>query len=484
MEINQDTLEIWSPFLLVFLGIVLVLLADLLFRERAREIVVGITTFFLVGTSLWIVGLDENAYTSDIFSFGDFFKTFAVIGLLSSLIVVFSAWKDLSIELDLGVFFSLLLLANLGGMLVAASRSFIPLYVGYELVSIPTYAMVAFRKRSRTAAEAGLKIFLLGALSSAIIIYGLSMYYGATGTLQMGAAALEDSEGLKVAAITLIAAGSGFKIGLVPFHFWIADVYSGAPVSVVNFLSASSKKMAFAFVFQLFLVGMGNWADTWGLLFAILATLSMLLGNIAATIQSSMMRIIAYSTIAQAGYIVIGMAAFAVGLDEGDISLQNAAMKGILFHIIAHVLMKGATIAAVLIVIDSYGDDKLENFRGLLHKSPLLAGSLALAMFSLMGIPPLGGFFGKFFLFLAAVDADLTWLALVGVAGSAISIFYYANVIRIMVDKPTDDTPIKSFTPITVLLVVLSILTICLGLFGDQIVELAENIVSSMIIPS
>ncbi len=459
----------------------MILISDLVLREKARESIVAITTLFLVGTALWIIQMDNKKL--DYFEFGPFFKTFAVIGLLSSVIVVFTAWKDLSLELDLGVFFSLLLLANLGGLLVAASRSFIPLYVGYELVSIPSYAMVAFRKRDRNVAEAGMKIFLLGALSSAIIVYGLSMYYGATGTFLMGAKALEDSEGLQVAAITLIVAGSGFKIGLVPFHFWIADVYNGAPVSVVNFLSASSKKMAFAFVFQLFFVGMHGWAGTWGLLFAILATLSMLLGNIAAVIQTSVMRIIAYSTIAQAGYIVIGIAVYAVGLDEGNIGIQEAAMKGLIFHIIAYVLMKGAFIATVLLVIDSYGDDNIENFRGLLHKSPVTAGALSIALFSLMGIPPLGGFWGKFFLFLAAVDADMAWLAFVGIIGSAISIFYYANLIRIMVDKPTDNVEIKDFTPIKVMLVILSILTVTLGLFGSEIVELSVDIVKNLTLP-
>jgi NADH-quinone oxidoreductase subunit N len=481
----------WSPFLILLVGIAVILLLDLLFREKAREYVVATATLFLAGNAMWIHTMDSvDSPDITIFEFGTFFKFFAIVGLLSSIIVVFSAWRDLSIELDLGVFFSLLLLANIGGLLVASSRSFIPLYIGYELVSIPTYAMVAFRKRDRSAAEAGLKIFLLGALSSAIIVYGIAMYYGATGTFAMGADALADSKGLQIAAITMIAAGSGFKIGLVPFHFWIADVYSGAPISVVNFLSASSKKMAFAFVFQLFFVGMPfyDWANTWGLLFSFLAVLSIIVGNMAAVIQTRVMRIIAYSTIAQAGYIVIGIAAYAKGLtmldstnpDIDGVDVQFSAMKGILFHVIAHVLMKGAAIAAILLVIDSYGDDQLENFRGLLHKSPIVAASFALALFSLMGIPPLGGFWGKFFLFLAAVDADMAWLAIVGVIGSAISIFYYANIIRIMVEKPTDDTPIKQFTPLTLMLILLSILTIGLGLFSDDIVPMAENIVNEL----
>ncbi|MHA2275896.1 MAG: NADH-quinone oxidoreductase subunit N [Candidatus Kariarchaeaceae archaeon] len=481
----SDQINTWSPFIILVVGIFIILMLDLLLREKAEKWVVGTTILFLFGDALYIIGrnLDNPSSNPDLFYFGHFFEFFSVIALLSSIIVVFSAWKDLKLEIDLGVFYSLLLLSNLGALLVASSRNFIPLYIGYELVSIPTYAMVAFRKKSKPTSEAAMKIFLLGALSSAIIIYGISMYYGATGSFNFGEAAyhISDSDGLRFAAIALIAVGSGFKIGLVPFQFWIPDVYSGASVSVVNFLSASSKKMAFAFVFQLFFVGMPLWAADWGILFAVLATLSVLVGNIAAVIQDNLLRIIAYSTIAQAGYITMGIAAFGVGLEDNNIDLQENAMYGIIFHIIAHVLMKGAAIAIILVVISSYdGDDSIYNFRGLLHKDPIMGGSLAIALFSLMGIPPLAGFFGKLLLFLAVVDADLLWLAIVGIIGSAISIFYYARVLRIMVDKPDYKVKIEKFTPITVLVVVLSIATICMGIFGDQILDKAIAIVNDL----
>ncbi len=479
----SDSLNTWSPFIVLIVGIFIILMMDLFFREKAQKWVLGTTVLILVGDALHILTrtLEDSVKSQNLFYFGDFFEFFAVIALLSSVIVVFSAWKDMNLEIDLGVFYSLLLLSNLGGLLVASSRSFIPLYIGYELVSIPTYAMVAFRKKNKPTAEAAMKIFLLGALSSAIIIYGLAMYYGATGTFQMGAVALADSEGLQLAAIALIAAGSGFKIGLVPFHFWIPDVYSGASISVVNFLSASSKKMAFAFVFQIFFVGMPHWSDQWGILFAILATLSVIVGNIAAVIQDRLLRIIAYSTIAQAGYITMGIAAYAVGLEDQDIAIAESAMNGIIFHVIAHVLMKGAAIAIILIIIDSYdGDDRIENFRGLLHKDPILGSALAISMFSLMGIPPLAGFFGKLLLFLAVVDAGLLWLAFVGVIGSAISIFYYARVIRIMVDKPTDEVAIVQFTPIKFIVFILTILTAVMAVFSNQINEKAVSIVSGI----
>ena len=459
----------------LFVGLIVVLIADLIFREKARLYVVTITTLTLVAAAgLAFVARGQSVET-DLFMFGDFFLAFTLFGVLSSIIVVFSAWQDMDMELDLGVFFALLLLANIGGILIAISRNFIPLYIGYELVSIPTYAMVAFRKKNRNAAESGLKIFLLGALSSAFIIYGLAMYYGATGSFAFGAMALNGSQTLQFAAVALIAAGCSFKIGLVPFHFWIPDVYSGAPLSVVNFLAASSKKMAFAFVFQLFFFGMGAWYETWGLVFAILATASIVLGNLAAVIQDRLMRILAYSTIAQAGYIAIGIVSTAFGDGHAD----QLAMQGILFHISAHILMKGAAIVAVLMVVRTYGSDHIENFRGLFHKSPLVGGALALALFSLMGIPPLAGFFGKYFLFLSAVDAGVTWLAIIGILGSAVSIYYYGRVIRIMADKPENDEPVQTHPGLSVMLVVLSLLTLVFGLFANYFFDLAVNILAT-----
>ncbi|MDH5646775.1 MAG: NADH-quinone oxidoreductase subunit N, partial [Candidatus Heimdallarchaeota archaeon] len=402
----------WLPVSVLFLGIILILVVDLIFREKAKVYTVILSVLTLSFSSLMVIQT-KGTNAGSMFFFGDFYVFFSIVGLLSSIIVVFSAWKDYSVELDLGVFFSLLLLANAGGILIAASRNFIPLYLGYELVSIPTYAMIAFKKKNRSSAESGLKIFLLGALSSAIIIYGLAMYYGATGTLQMGGDIINHSKTLAIAALVLITVGSSFKIGLVPFHYWIADVYSGASVSVVNFLSASSKKMAFAFVFQIFFVGMSSWHNSYTYLFAILATFSVIVGNIVAVVQDRLLRIIAYSTIAQAGYIVMGIVAYG----EGNTFTKELAMKGILFHITAHVLMKGAAIAAILVVISSTKSDHINNFRGLFHTSPITASALAIAFFSLMGIPPAAGFYGKFFLFLSLVEAGYEWLALIGIIG-------------------------------------------------------------------
>ncbi len=465
----------WLPIIIMLIGIILNLAFDVWLREKARDLLVTVTALVLIAGAFTAV-IGNGSEHSKLFYFGNFYMVFTIIGMLSSLLIVFMAQKEFRFEIDLGVFFTLLLLANIGGVVIASSRNFIPLYIGYELVSISSYAMVAFKKRSRSSAESAMKIFLLGALSSAFIIYGLSMYYGATGTFQMNASALPSSDGLKVAAIALIAAGSGFKIGLVPFHVWIPDIYTGAQSTVVTFLAASSKKMAFAFVIQLFLVGMVGWSDTWSMLFAVLAALSVLLGNFAAVVKSSVMRILAYSTIAQAGYIVIGIAAYGASLGA-----QETAMTGIIIHIIAHVMMKGGSIMVVFIIIDNYGNSNIENFRGLLHRKPLLASIFSIFLFSLMGIPPTMGFVGKFFLFFAAVEANMIWLAILGVIGSAVSIYYYGRIIRIMaepVEENETHPELKVYKPLEILLLLMSIFVLILGFFAQYFVDIAVKIIA------
>lgn len=468
----------YYPILALLAGVIVNLILDIWKREDARLWVASSTTLFLglaIGSVLYV---KDSGIKTEYFHYGDFFVFFSLVGMLSSMIVIFVAWRDMNLELDLGVFFSLLLLANIGGVVVASANHMVALYVGYELISLPSYSMAAFRKRDKKASEAALKFFLLGALSSAILVYGLAMYYGATSTFAMGAHALKGAEGLQMAAVVLITAGSGFKIGIVPFHFWIGDVYSGSPSSVVVWLAASSKKMAFAFVAQLFFVGMIQWRETWGPIFIVLSIVSILLGNIAATIQTNVMRILAYSTIAQAGYILIGYIAFAATSSH---DIRASALGGIGIQIIAHVLMKGAAIVATFVIIDNYGGSSLENFKGLFYKNKLVSSTLTVALFSLMGLPPFLGAFGKWFLFKAAVEADMIYLTIVGLVGSAISIFYYMKIVTVMAQKPTDDVNIKVTTPIKVTLVILTTLTTVMLFFVDDLLLVMSKITTDLV---
>ena len=462
----------FAPTWALFTGIVLILIADILFREKAKEYIVIISTLTLVASAALTRLVAYQQPGGSLFLFEEFYLAFSLFGLISSIIVVIASWNDLEIELDLGVFYSLLLLANIGGLLIASSQNLIPLYLGYELVSIPTYAMVAFRKKNRNAAEAGMKVFLLGALSSALIIYGLALFYGATGSFEFGSGILTGANTLGIASIALIAAGCSFKIGLVPFHFWIPDVYVGAPTSVVTFLAASSKKMAFAFVFQIFFFAMPALNSTSVLIFSILAAASMIFGNIAAVIQDKVMRILAYSTVAQAGYIAVAIVAYGAG----DFETKRTAITGILFHVSAHILMKGTALLVVLVIIKNFANDHINNFRGLYHTSPILSSTMAIALFSLMGIPPLAGFFGKYFLFLSAVQADFTWLAIIGIIGSAISIYYYGRILRIMADKPDEQSKNIDIHPaVYVMIILMTLLTVIFGVFGETIISLFRD---------
>ncbi len=410
-------------------------------EKKAKEYIVIISTLTLVASAALTRLVAYQQPGGSLFLFEEFYLAFSLFGLISSIIVVIASWNDLEIELDLGVFYSLLLLANIGGLLIASSQNLIPLYLGYELAFYSYICYGCFQKENRNAAEAGMKVFLLGALSSALIIYGLALFYGATGSFEFGSGILTGANTLGIASIALIAAGCSFKIGLVPFHFWIPDVYVGAPTSVVTFLAASSKKMAFAFVFQIFFFAMPALNSTSVLIFSILAAASMIFGNIAAVIQDKVMRILAYSTVAQAGYIAVAIVAYGAG----DFETKRTAITGILFHVSAHILMKGTALLVVLVIIKNFANDHINNFRGLYHTSPILSSTMAIALFSLMGIPPLAGFFGKYFLFLSAVQADYTWLAIIGIIGSAISIYYYGRILRIMADKPDEQSKILIF---------------------------------------
>jgi proton-translocating NADH-quinone oxidoreductase chain N len=453
----------FMPMIILVVGIILALLGDLYVKNRG--FVTAVTVLSLVGAMLAALSFEgyvnpDNG-TDPYFEFGLFFKVFAVIGLSASIIVAFCAMRDFQYAEDLGLFYALLLISNIGGLVIASSKNFIPAYVGFELMAIPTYGMVAYKTRSKPVAEAAMKLFLLGALSSAIVIFGLSLLYGATGSLYFNTVAISDElGGLKLAASIFLITGTSFKLGLVPFHYWISDVYVGAPISVVNFLAAASKKMGFAFVFQIFMFGIPEWTEYWGALFGILAIITMIIGNTLAIIQNRVMRIVAYSSIAQAGYIAIALAAFAFAPDSAS---RDFALTAAVIHIFAHVLMKGALITGIIIVVDSFGNDHIENLRGLIHKSPVVGATMVIALFSLMGIPPLAGFIGKYVLFVAAVQTTSMigyLMASALVLGSVISIYYYTRLIRIIVDDPTNDIPVKPNSVLSVLLVILTIITI------------------------
>lgn len=336
-------------------------------------------------------------------------------------------------------YYALLMAATIGMMVVASSRDLITLFIGIETASLSTYILAGYAKQSRYSTEASTKYFIIGSLSSGIFLYGISLLYGITGSIRfeeigqaMGTAFGMDAIGL--VAVVLIIVGIGFKVTLAPFHMWAPDVYHGAPDTLAGFLAAGSKAMGFVAAFKIFIIGLAAIKAQWDIVLGLLAVITMTVGNLIALRQTSIKRLMAYSSIAHAGYILI---AVIVG--------TQLAVAGGLYHLVTNAIMK-ATIFIVVAGLAAYAlGDRLSDYRGLRLRNPLVAFALAVMLLSLAGVPPFGGFASKFVLFASAVQASfgegqqwLLWLAVAGVVNSLISLFYYAKIIRFMYAEPAE----------------------------------------------
>ncbi|WP_313694357.1 NADH-quinone oxidoreductase subunit N [Halorarum halobium] len=358
----------------------------------------------------------------------------AVFASVTALVVV-ASYDYLADDPHRAEFYSLTLFAATGMALMASANSLAVAFVALELASLPSYALVSFLKGNRGSVEAGLKYFLIGALSSAVFVFGISLVYAATGSLllpDVAAALTEADEGLAgVAAIgiLMIAGGFAFKTASVPFHFWAPEAYEGAPAPISGFLSSASKAAGFALAFRVFVVGFplagGDVVASvdWVLLFQILAVVTMTLGNFAAATQETVKRMLAYSSIGHAGYALIGLAAW-TGSAGGDV--MGAAMA----HLLVYGFMNTGAFLFVALAEHWEIGRTFEDYAGLGTRAPMASVAMSVFMFSLAGLPPFGGFFSKYFLFAAAVGAGYWWLAAVGAVNSALSLFYYSRVVK------------------------------------------------------
>jgi len=341
------------------------------------------------------------------------------------------------VEEDWGEFCSLIMFATLGMMVVASSRDLIVLVLGIEMTSMSSYVLAGFR-RDAAGAEASLKYFTIGAISSGLLLFAVSLLYGMAGTTSIDGLKVLVSHGAFDVAIlipiVMILAGLGFKISSVPFHAWAPDVYSGAPTPVAGMLAAGSKAMGFSAVFSVFLVGLPMVKTDWELVVGLIAVASMFFGNLVALQQTSIRRMLAYSSIAQAGYVLI---AVAVGGSAQDGGIY--ALGGGIFHLLVNAAMKLGAFLIVGAILFAGVPDQLSDWKGLGKRAPFMAFAMTLFLLSMAGLPPLGGFASKFILFSGAVDAGttqhlgwLTWLAVIAVINSAISLWVYLRVIRVM----------------------------------------------------
>ncbi len=354
-----------------------------------------------------------------------------------------------------GEFYVLLLVSTLGMSLMASSADIIMLYLAIETTSIPLYVLAGFLIGDKRSVEAGIKYLLFGAMSSAVMLYGLSLLFGFTGTTSLYdlAASLVTSQVpqlLIYAVIALVLVGFGFKVSAVPFHFWAPDVYEGGPTPVAGFLSTASKAAGFAVLLRVMQVAFPDQTAFWTTVIAVLATLSMLVGNYLALAQKSVKRLLAYSSIAQAGYMLIGVAA---GTPFGT--------TGAIYYLMAYLVTNLAAFAIVTIVEGKVGSDELPAFAGLSRRAPGLALAMLVAMLSLGGIPPLAGFFGKLLVFAAAVEANLIWLVLVGIFNAVVGLYYYLTVLKVIyLNRAEDESPIRGISVSWRLALIVSIIGI------------------------
>jgi F420H2 dehydrogenase subunit N len=389
-----------------------------------------VITRVISGETLPALSMASNGViTDDVF--GAFFS---IAFLIVSLMVTASSWSYMKKKSNHAAYYSLILLSSIGMILIGYSTDFVMLLVSWELMSIPTYALAAFSKKDPVSNEASIKYFLFGALSTSIIILAMGIVYGITGTTNIYdsivALASLQSELMPfgLLAVGLFIAGFGFKMGLVPFHMWLPDTYSGSPTTVAALLAAGTKKAGFAAAIRVIIIGLVALNVQWSFVLAIIAIFTMTVGNLGALTQKSVPRMLAYSSISQAGYMLIGLA---VAL----YSTQGIAAS--LFHIMNHAVMISAAFiaaAAVIVVLSGYG---IEKYKGLGYRMPITAIVMTISLLALAGIPPLNGFWSKLLLFGAAIDSgqQIWWgpyLAIAAILNSALSLGYYAWIIRKM----------------------------------------------------
>lgn len=430
------------------------------------------------GEVLPAVAFSQEVIVDDMF--GSFF---AVALLLVSIMVTASSWNYYKGKSNPAAYYSLILLSSIGMVIIAYSTDLLMLLVAWELMSLPTYALAGFTKRDPISNEAAIKYFMFGALSSALIVFAIGLVYGITGTTNIGdsikAMISLDANLVPVGllAVALFIAGFGFKMGLVPFHMWLPDAYEGSPTTIGALLAAGTKKAGFAAALRVIVLGMFALNLDWTLTLAVVAVFTMTLGNLGALVQKSVPRILAYSSIAQAGYIMIGIALA---------PYSDQALTGSMFHIINHAVMKSAAFIAAAAVATALASYSLEKYRGLGRRMPITAIALSISLLALAGVPPLNGFWSKLVLFGAGINSGPLvewgpWLAIAGVLNSALSLGYYAWIMRKMyMEEGPDMSRVKEPRAIVAVLVFAMVFMVGFGIWHAPLLDFASRAIPDL----
>jgi NADH-quinone oxidoreductase subunit N len=470
--INASDFYYILPELVLTGGALLVLIADVALPKHQRGALAWVTLLAIAATLASLIPFRQTQVevAHGLLAVDQFALFFKVVFLLAAAITVLMSIRYLAIEgASPGEYYFLILCATLGMMIMAGGIDLITIFIGLETMAVSFYILAGFIKPSQRSNEAAVKYFLLGAFSLGVLLYGMSLMYGLSGTTNLRVMAVTfagmETDPRLVLAVILVVAGVGFKIAAVPFHMWAPDVYEGAPTPVTAFLSVGSKAASFAMLIRIFVEGLPSMSPDWRLLFWVLAVITMTVGNVAAVTQSNVKRMLAYSSIAHAGYVLIGIVA---GTSRG--------ITATLVYLMIYAFMQlGAFAVLVVLRRSDVAGEELKDFSGLAFRNPFAAFAMLLFMLSLGGIPPTAGFMGKFWLFSAAIDAEYYWLAVIGVLNSAISLYYYVRIVVFMYLKKEALGSEPTTTPtLAVVLGVAVAATLVLGVYPRLLFELAD----------
>ena len=462
MPIEEIKWQLLMPELVIVLTLIIVLVFDLF--DSISKKVLGWMTILGAGIALWVsiqmhqagtVGIQFN----QMFKIDSFSLFFNIIFLVSTILVALISMSYLDRgDRKQGPYYLLILLATLGMMLMAAGNELIIVFLGLELMSLSLYVLAGYFRESPASSEAGMKYLLLGAFASAFFLYGIALIYGGAGTTSVPAIAeaitAENKSPLLLAGMFLLVVGFGFKVAIVPFHQWAPDVYEGAPTTIAAFISAGPKAAGFAAFLRIFMEALPNLQVEWSGVLILLAMLTMTVGNVIAIAQTNIKRMLAYSSIAHAGYVLIGLAA---ANDDG--------ISSVMLYLLIYCVMNIGAFGAVILAKTEDGESlMISDYAGLGTRKPLLAMFMTVMLLSLAGFPPTAGFVGKFYIFKSAVQAGHIWLVIIGAINTAISAFYYLRVVVTMYMREPEEelefSPYASTLVVGLILAVIGVLLI------------------------
>ncbi|MFZ6721238.1 NADH-quinone oxidoreductase subunit NuoN [Undibacterium sp. Ji49W] len=488
---NMNLIPLY-PEIFLLSAICVILLIDMFLADNKRNVtyVLSLLSLAVCGAltaansdTVMSVYVSNNMFVSDPMS--NLLKLFSYLAVGVTLIYSRQYVSDRGMTNTHlgGEYYVLALFALLGQMVMISGNNFLVIYLGLELMSLSLYALVALRRDHTVSTEAAMKYFILGALASGFMLYGISMLYGATGSLQLSevvkvAATATANKTILVFGIVFLVAGLAFKLGVVPFHMWVPDVYQGAPTAVTLLLGGAPKLAAFAITFRLLVEGLFPLAVDWQQMLVVLAVLSMALGNLTAIAQTNLKRMLAYSTISQMGFMLLGLLS---GVANGNADLAVDAYSASMFYSITYVLTTLGTFGVIMLLARTgFEAENLEDLKGLNKRNPWFALVMLLLMFSLAGIPPMMGFYAKLSVLQAVLSTGQLWLALVAVLFSLIGTFYYLRVVKLMYfDEPLDNSPIVVSTDMRVILSINGLAVLVMGLLPGSLMSACANAISN-----